>query len=124
GANMLSDEDYAASSQRLNGVVPGIAQPALHNKLFYQTSTMCAAFGQYMSNRGFSVSDANLNALVDVITACFAGVPGAGWGCFMANNTSDTSNDLDISTGLWLDSTGIVVMNLSSPLTKRLDASW
>lgn len=121
--NMMSDVDYQNDSQRENGVVPGVAPASLHNKLYYQTSIMAAAFGQYMSNRGFTVSDSNFNALVSVIAACFAGIPGAGWGCQLSNNSTDANNDIDITAGVWLDSTGAVTMS-GGAMTKRLDAAW
>lgn len=39
-----------------------------------------------------------------------------------ANNASDSTNDIDISTGVcWIDDR---LVELSSPITKRLDASW
>lgn len=81
--NMLSDADYAANSQRENGVVPGIASPALHNKLFHQVSMMCAAFGQFLSNAGQNVSDASFSALVSAITTVLKIPTGVGldyWG--------------------------------------------
>lgn len=121
--NIMSDMDYANDTQRENGVIPGIAPSALHNKLYYQTSTMAAAFGQYMSNRGFTVSDANFAALVDVITACFAGIPGAGWGSRLSNNSTDSNNDIDIAAGVWLDASASYTMT-GGAMTKRLDAAW
>lgn len=75
GTNMLSDGDYQNSSYRLNGAISGIAPSPAHNKLFRQTSIMCAAFGEFMSNLGYTVSDTNFQALLDVITAVFTPTP-------------------------------------------------
>lgn len=124
GANMLSDEDYAANSQRIGGVVPGIASSALHNKLFYQTSTMSAAMGESLSNLGYTVSDSNLSALTAIITEVLSGFPGDKFGCQISNNSTDPNNDIDIAVGSWMNQTGTARMVLSSPLTKQLDAAW
>lgn len=42
----------------------------------------------------------------------------------LSNNATDATNDIDIATGEATDSTGAVVMKLTSALTKRLDAGW
>lgn len=70
--NMLSDGDYNSSTQRQDGVVPGLAQSALHNKLFFQTSTMCAALAEVLSNQGNTVQDSDYSGLVDALTAALA----------------------------------------------------
>jgi hypothetical protein len=46
------------------------------------------------------------------------------YGLTLSNNASDATNDIDITTGEATDSTGAVVMKLTSALTKRLDAGW
>lgn len=71
GSSMLSDSDYTANTQRLNGVTPGIASSALHNKIFYQVSTMVAAIAEVMANSGETVTDASYSALVASITTVF-----------------------------------------------------
>jgi hypothetical protein len=67
GQNMMSDQDYDENNARANGVSPGLASSALHNKLFRQTSFMTAALGEALAELDFTVSDANFNALVDVL---------------------------------------------------------
>lgn len=45
-------------------------------------------------------------------------------GLRVTNNGSDPFNDIDISTGSCTDSEASVIGDLSSSITKRLDASW
>lgn len=51
-------------------------------------------------------------------------MPGILWGCTTANNSTDATNDIDFASGFATDSTNVVLMNLASGLTKRLDAAW
>lgn len=66
-ANMVDDVTYAALDYRANGARQGVAPSNVHNKLFYQTSIMAAALGQLLANRGYTVSDADFDALVAVL---------------------------------------------------------
>lgn len=45
-------------------------------------------------------------------------------GLILSNNGTDALNDIDISAGQAADSTNAVTMDLTSGITKRLDASW
>jgi len=51
-------------------------------------------------------------------------VPKAIQGLVPANNAGDATNDIDISAGSCMDSTGVYNMVLSSTLTKRMDAAF
>lgn len=73
-ANMIDDAAYDSSLYRQNGVTPGIAPSAMHNKMFYQWSMMCAAFGQFVANQGFEASDDDLAQLTDNITQAFLAI--------------------------------------------------
>ena len=42
----MTDIDYQTDSQRTNGVIPGVADPLLHNKLYRQCSVMAYAIAQ------------------------------------------------------------------------------
>ena len=53
-----------------------------------------------------------------------ASIPGYLWGLTLANNSGDAANDLDIATGVAVDSTNARTITLASGLTKRLDAGW
>ncbi len=68
--NQDSDAAYAADETRSGGIGFGNPVPsAFMNKVWYQTSTMCAAIAQLFANRGFTVSDANLANLVSALSA-------------------------------------------------------
>jgi hypothetical protein len=65
--NIQTDIAYAASSDRTQGVQTGAAHSNVHNKLFYQLSTLCAALGEMMAAKGYAISDASLSALTTVL---------------------------------------------------------
>jgi hypothetical protein len=66
--NMMDDNTYNTSGYRLNGAVSGLAPSNIHNKLYYQVTTMVTALAQSLANRGYAVSDDNFNNLVTVLS--------------------------------------------------------
>ncbi|TWH46320.1 hypothetical protein [Sporomusa sp. KB1] len=76
--SMMTDEQYAAATQRQNGVIPGRAIPELHNKLFYQVSMMCAAIAEALSQQGYTVTDENFENLVTAVSALYTSGGGEG----------------------------------------------
>lgn len=69
--NIMSQSDYNLSSQRTDGVVPGLALSAMHNKLFFQLSTMMVGIGNVLSDAGQNIADTDLAGLQDAIEAVF-----------------------------------------------------
>lgn len=65
---MQNQSQYLGDAQRANGVVPGVANPSLHNKAFYQWSMMTSALGQFIDSQGFNASDVSFNDLVTNLT--------------------------------------------------------
>ena len=64
-ANQETDAEYLADATRTSGALDGDAWPDVSaNKVLYQVTTMTAALGQMLANKGFSVSDSNYAALV------------------------------------------------------------
>lgn len=66
-----------------------------------------------------------------VIAANAAGTGVVGWaprgycsGLTFANNAGDATNDLDIAVGEAADSTNVVIMKLTSAITKQSDVAW
>lgn len=57
--NMLADEAYDVSTQRLNGVQQGIASSELQNKSLYQVSLMAYALTQLMQANGYDANDSD-----------------------------------------------------------------
>lgn len=70
--NVQSDSAYETDPQRVRGVVPGVAEPALHNKLYKQVSIMAAALGQVMAQAGNDAVDSDYSKLVASIRKSFA----------------------------------------------------
>ncbi len=64
--NMESDETFLADTMRLNGAPggPSIFNAVLGNKLLYQLSTMVTALARMLTNKGYTISDADLNNLI------------------------------------------------------------
>lgn len=52
-----------------------------------------------------------------------AAAKGYLYGMTLSNNASDATNDIDIASGVCVDSTGVSLL-VGSALTKRLDAAW
>lgn len=65
--NVMSDAEYATDSQRINGVVPGLAPADLHNKLYKQATIMAAALAQVLVEQGQDALDSDYAALVAAI---------------------------------------------------------
>lgn len=62
-SNMLNDIEYINNSHRKNGVVSGVADSKLHNKLFRQTSMMTFALASYIANQNLDAVDDSVDVL-------------------------------------------------------------
>ena len=79
--NIMDGADYEASTQRTDGVELGLADPALHNRLYRQVTLMAAALGQVIADSGLDATDSNMADLVRAIkNVFFAVVPVSGGG--------------------------------------------
>lgn len=72
-ANIQSDNEYEADTQRVSGVVPGIAVPSLHNKIYKQATIMAAAIAQVIVQAGFDAMDDDYTGLVANLRKTFVG---------------------------------------------------
>lgn len=59
----MSDADYYADLYRLNGLIPMIADPIAHNKMFRQWSIMIKALADIMASMNYNASDSDLATL-------------------------------------------------------------
>ena len=59
----MSDSDYLADLYRLNGLIPMIADPNAHNKMFRQWSIMVTALANIIASMNYNASDDNLSTL-------------------------------------------------------------
>lgn len=71
--NIESDLEYESDTQRVSGVVPGIAIPKMHNKLYKQSTIMAAAIAQIIVQKGFDALDNDYTGLVKNLRRTFAG---------------------------------------------------
>jgi hypothetical protein len=62
--NMMTLASYISNAQRLYGIQRNdIASSSLHNRIFYQLSTMTSALGGMMSAKGYDMNDESLSTL-------------------------------------------------------------
>ena len=61
--NTMSDADYLADLYRLNGLIPMIADPNAHNKMFRQWSIMIKALADIIASMNYNASDSDLSTL-------------------------------------------------------------
>ncbi len=72
-ANIETDNEYEVDTQRVSGVVPGIAVPKMHNKLYKQSTIMAAAIAQVIVQAGLNALDSDYSGLVANLRQAFAG---------------------------------------------------
>ena len=66
--NQETDSVYLADAQRVGGTINGqVFNDQLANKLFYQLTTFVTALSNSLSNKGYSLSDVDVNALQSVL---------------------------------------------------------
>ena len=70
-SKVVSDAEYAVNTQRIGGVVPGLAAADLHNKLYKQATIMAAALAQVLVEQGQDALDSDYAGLVTSIKKTF-----------------------------------------------------
>lgn len=63
--NIMDDSTYSSSIQ--NGIPSGLADSSLHNKLFYQLSTVIKALTAFVNDEGFDTQDTDVEVLKENI---------------------------------------------------------
>lgn len=62
--NQETDAQYLTDALRTGGIaLDDILPSPFLNKIWYQSAMMCAALGQMMAGKGYTISDANLSTL-------------------------------------------------------------
>jgi len=88
GANVLSDVDYAADGQLVNGQVPGIARSAFNNKALRQATAIAAAVAQMIAaNQANDVDDSQTTA--DLTSWMYEAIRKIGIPTAVATGTAD-----------------------------------
>jgi hypothetical protein len=59
----MSDSDYASDLYRINGLIPMIADPIAHNKMFRQWSIMAKAIADMICDKGYDALDTSASDL-------------------------------------------------------------
>lgn len=72
-----NDSEYKEATQRLSGVMPGMALSRMHNKMYYQWSSMCKAIANLIVNRGRDCMDNDVEGITknleETITSAASG---------------------------------------------------
>lgn len=72
-----NDSEYREASQRVGGVMPGMALSRMHNKMYYQWSAMCKAIANLVVNNGYDCMDNDVEGITrslgETITGAAAG---------------------------------------------------
>ena len=58
-----NDSEYKEATQRVGGVIPGMALSRMHNKMYYQWSAMCKAIANLIVNRGRDCMDSDVEGI-------------------------------------------------------------
>lgn len=123
-ANIQSDNEYETDIQRVSGVVPGIAVPSLHNKIYKQATIMAAAIAHVIVQAGFDAMDDDYTGLVANLRKSFVGsVNGVKPD---ANGNIDLTSVLENIRRMTYPRIGDVIMtkNLENPSVKYTGTTW
>lgn len=122
--NIQSDKEYETDTQRISGVVPGIAVPSLHNKIYKQATIMAAAIAQAIVQAGFDAMDDDYTGLVANLRKTFVGsVNGIKPD---ANGNIDLTSVLENIRRMTYPRIGDVIMtkNPENPSVKYTGTTW
>mgnify|MGYP003357392142 CR=1 FL=1 len=62
-----NDSEYKEATQRVGGVMPGMALSRMHNKMYYQWSAMCKAIASLIVNRGRDCMDSDVEGITKAL---------------------------------------------------------
>lgn len=82
----MGDADYLASQYRTGGVIKGIADPLIHNKMYRQWSVMGRAIAQFITSEGFDAMDYDPSDLADSLKSAVS--------CVVSENTGESIEKL------------------------------
>lgn len=62
-----NDSEYKNATQRLSGVIPGMALSRQHNKMYFQWSAMCKAIADFLVSAGHDCMDNNVEGITEAL---------------------------------------------------------
>ena len=68
-----NDSEYKEATQRVGGVMPGMALSRMHNKMYYQWSAMCKAIANLIVNHGHDCMDSDVNGITRYLEEAIVG---------------------------------------------------
>ena len=73
-----NDSEYKEATQRVGGVIPGMALSRMHNKMYYQWSAMCKAIANLIVKQGHDCMDSDVEGITkhleEAITSAATGI--------------------------------------------------
>jgi hypothetical protein len=67
-----NDSEYKEATQRVGGVMPGMALSRMHNKMYYQWSAMCKAIANLIVNHGHDCMDSDVEGITNHLEEAIA----------------------------------------------------
>ena len=99
-ARTYNDSEYQNATQRQTGVIPGMAISRMHNKMYYQWSSMAKAVADFIVSKGYDAMDDDTAgmtaALQDIISAASSDL---GY-LLRQNNKAYSEGDIAFSASL------------------------
>ena len=68
-----NDSEYKEATQRVGGVMPGMALSRMHNKMYYQWSAMCKAIANLIVNHGHDCMDSDVHGITRYLQEAIVG---------------------------------------------------
>ena len=68
-----NDSEYKEATQRVGGVMPGMALSRMHNKMYYQWSAMCKAIANLIVNHGHDCMDSDVDGITRYLEEAIVG---------------------------------------------------
>ncbi|EJP32302.1 bacterial shufflon protein, N-terminal constant region domain protein [Selenomonas sp. FOBRC9] len=84
-----NDSEYKEATQRIGGVIPGMALSRMHNKMYYQWSAMCKAIANLIVKRGHDCMDNDVEGITRYLEEAITSAAADGI------NTHRTAAELD-----------------------------
>ncbi len=84
-----NDSEYKEATQRVGGVMPGMALSRMHNKMYYQWSAMCKAIANLIVSHGHDCMDNDVEGITRYLEEAITSAATGGI------NTHRTASELD-----------------------------